>query len=153
MIMQTSWERERRLDDIRVKQKAARIVGVLLIIAGLFFLTAFARYQLLLIVFGTKAMGKVVAYEKTPKRWGKPVLRVTLENGETIEFRGTSLKNDWLEVGDVVPVYYLAYEPTFGETATFRRFWMAVIIISGLIIVSLGGGFWILHRWSGWFAA
>ena len=143
--METRWERERRQKDIREKKKMSRWVGVTLIIFGLLFLAAFSRSQLRLIIFGTKAVGQVVAYESTRKGWGKPIVRVTLENGKTIEFRGTSIKNDWLEVGDVVPVYYLAYEPTFGETATFRRFWMAVIVFSGLIVVLLGGGFWLLR--------
>jgi hypothetical protein len=149
MIRETKWERKRRHDDLRTKQILARVIGIILIIAGLLFLAALLRYQIRLIVFGTKAMGEVVAYERTGK-WGKPRVRVTLENGETIEFLGVSLKDDWLEVGDVVPVYYLAYQPTVGETATFRRFWMAIIIGSVLILICLGGGFWILRRWSRW---
>jgi hypothetical protein len=146
MVMETSWERESRLKGVTVKRKTARIVGVVLIIAGLFFLYAFSRSQLRLIIFGTKSTGEVVAYERTPsKRRSRPVIRVTIENGETIEFRGVSLKNDGLKIGDVVPVYYLAYEPSFGETATFRRFWLAVITIIPLIVVSLGGGLWLLR--------
>lgn len=142
--METKWEREARQKNVRSKRNVARFAGVTLIIVGLLFFAALLRYQLRLIVFGTPAVGQVVAYDRTSK-WGKPVVRVTLENGETIEFRGASLKDDWLAVGDTVPVYYILTDPPFGETATFRRFWMAVIIIGGLVVISLGGGCWLLR--------
>lgn len=150
-IMETTWERESRQNETRVKQKAARWVGVILIVAGLLFFVALSNYQFRLIVFGTTATGQIVDFEATPKGWGKPVVHVTLANGETIEFRGASMKGDGLSVGDIVPVYYIRNEPVFGEVATFRQFWLGVIVIGGLAIASLAGGFMILRVWSGWF--
>lgn len=151
MIMETKWEREKRHADARAKRTAARVVGVALVILGLFLLAMLLRYQLRLIAFGTRAVGQVTAFDKTPRGRLKPVVRVALADGGTIEFRGISMKDPHVAVGDAVPVYYLASEPTFGEIATFRRFWLAVIVSGGLIVATLGGGFWILRAGSGWF--
>lgn len=126
--------------------------GAALIIVGLLFLAALLRYQIRLAVFGTKAVGQVVAFD--PTRGGRyaPRVRVTLSDGQAIEFHGASMRGAPLVVGDMVPVYYLPNEPTFGEIATFRRFWLGVIVSSVCIVGSLGGGLRILSARRGSFA-
>jgi len=62
-----------------------------------------------------------------------------------IEFRGTSLCGAPLAVDDIVPVYYLASDPKFGEIAAFRRFWLGVAVSSTCIMLLLWLGIWILR--------
>jgi hypothetical protein len=149
--METKWERELRQKDARAKQIVARWVGITLIVAGMVFLSSLLYKEIRLLVLGTKAVGQVVAYDSVSKRTSKVRVRVTRPNGETIEFLGTSLKGVHLEVGEMVPVYYILNEPPFGAIATFRLFWLGAMVFSGLMIVSFGGGWWILRVWSGWF--
>jgi hypothetical protein len=148
--METKWERELRQKDTRTKQTFARWVGVTLILAGLVFLSSLLYKEIRLVVFGTKAVGQVAAYESISKRSSKVRVRVTRPKGESIEFIATSLKGAHLEVGEVVPVYYIQSEPIFGAIATFRVFWLGAIVFSGLMISSILGGGWLLRAWSGW---
>lgn len=149
--METTWDRDARHKGTRAKQKVARWVGVILIVAGLVFSFAVLRYHVRLLVFGTSATGQVVDFDRTPKGRQVPVIQVKSDDGKIVEFRSPSIKGSGLAAGDVVPVRYIMVAPVLGEVISFRRFWLGLIMISALAIATLVGGIAMLRKWSGWF--
>jgi hypothetical protein len=122
-----------------------RWIGYVLIGAGLLFALALARYQVRLALFGTAATGEVVAFDRLHKRVA-PRVRFTSADGRVAEFHGTSLRGTKLAVGERVPILYIDSTPVFGEIATFRRFWLGLIVGSVLTISLITGGLFLLRR-------
>jgi len=122
-----------------------RWTGIACLVVALLFFAALLRYQLRLVIFGTYAQGQVVAFDKLASGRRAPRVRVITDTGESIEFRGASMRGAPLAVDDIVPVYYLASDPTFGEIATFRRFWLGVAVSSACTVLLLWLGIWILR--------
>jgi hypothetical protein len=124
-----------------------RWMGYVLIGAGLLFVLALARYQVRLALFGISATGEVVAFDRLHKRLA-PRVRFTKADGRVVEFHGTSLRGTKLAVGERVPILYIDSELVFGEIATFRRFWLGLIVGSLLAASLIAGGVRVLrmHR-------
>lgn len=127
---------------LRLKRGDSRSVGRLgfwLMIFGVGILFGLSRYQYWLFLTGERATATVLEINR--RRGGyQPVVRFFVD-GHPCRFACKQrVRQKTYSVGDEVPVYYLAEQPSFAIIATWSSFWQPTLIGTTVALLPILGG-------------
>ena len=125
----------------RQQSKAAsrRNVGLTLFVVGVAFALVglgFGAWTVYFKARGDRAVGRVIALERHEDKDGEmfaPVFAFTNASGERFEVKATVRANPPdHQVGDVIPVLYMAHDPQTARPDTFAANWLVPAIFGGV---------------------
>src|SRR5262249_61884002 len=95
---------------------------------------------------GERAEGVVT--DVVPRRRAyRPVVRFVARDSQEVEFRCRhGVQRDTYAVGQSVPVYYLASDPTFAVVASRQSLWQPLAFAPALFLLPLVGGGVLVYR-------
>jgi hypothetical protein len=122
--------------------------GACLIAFGVSLFLALSYYQLRLVLFGERTEGVVT--DVVPRRKAyRPVVRFVAKDGQEVEFRcRQGVQQDTYAVGQSVPVYYLASDPTFAIVASRQSLWQPLVFVTPFFFLPLVGGGVLVYKQS-----